>query len=187
MRQHRSPRQPYENLSKIDPGLQNQVLAFRTPPRAHLAHSFWRPDFSRILGCLPGCLARSIFRAWLNSSLEASNRAWRPKLEPGVRNSQVDASSQKHKSRKQARPANRALKHKLEPPSQERKSRPQAKTASRAFKHELAPPSLNGKFGLKTLKRRTLGWFPDLAVGEGGGEKENKYKINFNIEIQLST
>jgi len=31
------------------PGLQNRVLATRMHPRAHLAHSFWRLDFSRNL------------------------------------------------------------------------------------------------------------------------------------------
>ena len=55
-----------KNLSKIDPGLQNQVLALRTSPGAHLARTFRRPDFSRILGCLLGCLGRSIFKAHLD-------------------------------------------------------------------------------------------------------------------------
>ena len=48
-------------------GLRKQVLAFRTLPRAHLAHSFWRPDFCRILGGAPSRAQR-----YLQSPLGAS-------------------------------------------------------------------------------------------------------------------
>ena len=48
-------------------GLRKQVLAFRTLPRAHLAHSFWRFDFSRTLGGAPSRAQR-----YLQSPLGAS-------------------------------------------------------------------------------------------------------------------
>ena len=53
--------------SKSNLGLRKQVLAFRTLPRAHLAHSFWRPDFCRILGGAPSRAQR-----YLQSPLGAS-------------------------------------------------------------------------------------------------------------------
>ena len=53
--------------SKSNLGLRKQVLALRTLPRAHLAHSFWRPDFCRILGGAPSRAQR-----YLQSPLGAS-------------------------------------------------------------------------------------------------------------------
>ena len=79
-----------------------------------------------------------------DSSLEASNRAWRLKLEPGIRNSSLEAATRawSRKSRPQ-----------VETASRDRKSRRQAKTGSRASKLRLEPPRLNGKFGKKTKKK----------------------------------
>ena len=144
-RQHRSPRKPYENLSKIDPGLQNQVLAFRTPPRAHLAHSFWRPDFFRTPG-------------WLQLGYENLSKIdlWAPRSRFGFQNisgglsgsqflaprfskilgwtggcksrPQVETASQDRKSRPKA--AVRHWRLQVEAASQNRKSRPQVETDS---------------------------------------------------------
>ena len=131
-----------QTLAKWTPGLQNQVLALRTPPRALLAHSFWRPDFSRILGCLPGCLGRSIFRAQLNSSLEASNRAWRLKLVPGSRNSSLQVATQ-------------AWRPQVDTASRDRKSRAQVKSASRESKPgpQVEPSSINLGLQVKSASR----------------------------------
>ena len=61
---------------------------------------------------------------------------------------------------------NQRQKARPEAASQERKSTPKAETATLT-----QPPSFNRKFKEKNPKKKYLGWFPDLAVGEGGDEK----------------